>query len=305
MSRNLVIIFFSCAVGLLFSFPLLTNALTVGPAKLEYQANPGDVISGNLFVFNESDQAITLYPSFEKFTEKNGERQFIPNAPTDLSDWFKTASSVTLKAKERRDLPFTINVPKDASPGGHYAVIWWSATPPAGPGGSKEVAIITRAGILVYLRVAGDVVESGEITAFNTDSGSRLFFGFPIGFGVSFKNNGTVHLTPGGNIEIKSILGQTVKTLAVNQYGVIILPDSEKGLGVVPWDFSYAFGPYQATLNLNYGESNKTASQNIWIFVFEWHVLTLIILGLFLLIYVLPWGVRKYNRWILSKYSKR
>ncbi|MBI3638286.1 hypothetical protein HY227_00905 [Candidatus Wolfebacteria bacterium] len=299
--KNTTIIFGLSAVFL--ALPFLTSALTVGPIKLEYSANPGDTISGTLFLMNEESETRTFYPVFEKFTENNGERQFFPSEASDLAEWFKSTPSVTLKPQEQKTLPFAINVPKNASPGGHYAVIWWS-TAPANSKSSEQVAIVTRAGILVYLRVSGDIKESGEIADFSTNNNKSFFWGLPVNFNVLFKNNGNVHLKPQGEIKIKNLFGMTETVLPVNPYGLIALPQSEKGISA-KWESGFVFGPYQAQLQLAYGENKTQIAKNIWIFVTPIKTLIAVIIALLLITFGIPRGIRKYNQWIIKRAAKQ
>ena len=137
------IIYIALIVGTL-AVPMLTQALTVGPVKLEYSVQPGDTVRGEMIVQNEENIERTFYPSSERFIEVNGEKRFSKDE-NNLSSWFVMQSSITLKPTEQRVIPFTINIPSNADPGGHYAVIWWStASPqesPATAGGDRRRSI--------------------------------------------------------------------------------------------------------------------------------------------------------------------
>lgn len=276
-------------------FVFLTSAaqaVTVGPVKVEFSVNPGQTVSGQMFLKNDGSQPATLYSSFEAFTEKNGEKVFL-KSPGDLPSWFKMPASVDLPAGGQTTIPYSIVVPADAAPGGHYAVMWWSTAPPAEKG--SGVAIITRAGILVYLRVAGDIKESGNLVL----TGRRFYFGFPVNFSASFTDTGNVALTPQGTLEIKGLFGP-VASLPFNQYGMTLLPQSPQN-----FDFSWPgngfyFGPYQAVLTARFGESNQVITQSQWFFLITYQVLAVII-AIIIIAFVLPWLIRRYNKWIIKK----
>ncbi len=304
--RVLYFVFLNLCLAAFLFLPKLSHALTVGPVKLEFSVNRGDVVTGNLFLMNEGSEEKTFYPIFEKFTEQNGERQFLPGEPTDLADWFQATSSLTLAPKQQKLVPFTIRVPQDAPPGGHYAVIWWSTAPANKPGQpAQQVAIVTRTGILVYLRVAGEVHESGQVSLFDTGDSKRVYWGLPVSFVTVMQNIGNVHLKPHGEVTIKNILGGTTAVLNVNPYGVIVLPQSEKGFQIdKSWDSGWPFGPYIAELNLTYGDSNKVASASLWLFVFSWQMGIVLILGAILIFFVIPKGIGRYNRWVVKRATK-
>ncbi len=298
MTKKFLIILLSLIMGFLI-FPIQSRAVTVGPGKLEYSVDPGQIVSGQMFLMNETQSPATFYPSFEKFTEDNGEKIFTKEE-SDLSTWVKSSSSVALKPGESKNIPFTIEIPQDASPGGHFAVIWWSNAPPG-----QGVSIVTRAGILLMLRVSGDIKEEGRILSFDTDNLKRFFTSFPIPFSIVFKNDGNVYVKPSGKITIKNILGQTKASLPVNKFSLQILPNSKRTFGEQWESTKFAFGPYKVELSLVYGESKKEVSQSFWIWVITWKLIAAIIILLFIIFYVIPKSIKKYNRWIVEKYAKR
>ncbi len=292
-------LFFVAILAGWFVAPLLAQAVTVGPVKLEYFVDPGKIIKGEFFLQNEESLAHSFYPSFEKFTENNKGEKIFTKEESDLSTWFKIASPINLNSGEGRTIPFTIVVPKDAPPGGHFAVIWWSTTPP-GPAG-KQVSIVTRAGILVYLTVSGDIKESGILTNFLAD---RFFSGPPFNFTVSFLNTGNSYLKPEGRIVIKNLFGKERASAAVNEFGSNILPQSEKSFNVQIQSDSFFFGLYRAEINLLYGTNQQKITQSFWFWVLPWKALVVFIIILFLIFFAIPKGIKKYNTWIISKHGK-
>ena len=287
------------ATCLLF-IPKISSAITVGPVKIELSVDPGQTIKSEVFLQNEGDGIRTFYPVFEKFTEDNGEKVFLKEE-SDLSTWISFAtSSVTLKSQEQKFLPFTLEVPKNAPPGGHFAVIWWS-TAPANPKPGEQVSIVTRAGVLVYLRVSGSIIENGEIVNFSTSNSGKVFWGLPVEFSATFFNKGNVHLKPKGDIIIKNIFGKQRAVLTVNKFGSQVLPQSRKTFSST-WDSDdLFFGPYKAQIALVYGEQQKELSKEFWLFVVPIKTLIIVIVGLILVFFVLPFGIKRYNRWIVSR----
>lgn len=283
------------------AFPLLSRALTVGPAKIEYATEPGRTISDELLLVNDEDAPRTFYPAFEKFTEANGEKQFLPGEPTELVHWFKVPARITLKPGEQKQVPFTIEVPANAPPGGHFAVIWWSTAPP----GAKGVSIVTRAGILVYLQVSGDVRESGTLTTFSTIRQKRVFSGFPDTFILTFQNTGNTYLKPKGEIRIKNIFGSTRVTYGVNDVNLILLPQTTNELRITKQATAvpFAFGMYNAELMLRYGEKPETIQKSILIFIIPWKVVLVVLIVLALLLWIMKRGIKKYNQWIIAKHA--
>ena len=300
---------------LTFLLPMSVKALTVGPVKLEYSVDPGDVLKGQVFLMNEIEVTKTFYPVFEKYIEVGNKKKFLSEEPS-MAKWFEMTSQITLSPQEQSYIPFTLRVPEDVEPGGHFAVMWWSTAPPAKEG-SGQMAIVTRAGILIYLRVSGDVKESGELIDFSANK--RFFSHLPVGFSTAFESTGNVHLKPKGEIIIKNIFGRTKSILEINEFGSQVFPQSRKSFQSV-WGASkladnqksgffsglkkewqgFAFGPYRAKLKLVYGELEQQIEEGFIFFVLPWRILIFVILILVILIF----GVKKYNRWLIAKARK-
>lgn len=73
-------------------------------------------------------------------------------SPNELSDWTSVSQAVVrLPSGSATYETATINVPKDASAGSRYAVIWAAVSAPAPAGGG--VTLVNRVGIRMYLSV--------------------------------------------------------------------------------------------------------------------------------------------------------
>ena len=299
--RKAIFILIALAAGLLV-LPSESRAVTVGPAKIEYKADPGDTISGTIFILNEGQEDRIFYAAFEKFTEVDGQKKFLPSEESELANWFKMEKSVSLKAGEQKEIPFTIEVPKNAPPGGHFAVIWWGTAPPD----AKQVAIVTRAGILVFLQVSGEVSEKGDVSDFSLAGGKFFVFQLPEDFVVNFKNQGNTYLKPRGEVTIKNIFGSAIAAFKVNSKERIIFPENTQLLDVAKkFDKPpFALGLYKAELTLQWGEKQNDITRTISFIVFPWKTVLIVIIILAALLFVATKGIKKYNQWIVKKYSR-
>ena len=109
--------------GLLLSST--ASALTVSPVKLEISGDPGEIVKGEILLKNEKEGTKTFYSSFENFeaTGETGTPTFIP-AKEGLGTWIEAAPQITLEPGEQKKVPYTISIPEDADPGGHFAAIF-------------------------------------------------------------------------------------------------------------------------------------------------------------------------------------
>lgn len=294
--------FLACLTGLflVLGFAVATpraQAVTAG-AKLEFSTDPGATIRSRTFVKNETAEAATFYPSFEEFTEEEGSRVYTKREG-GITSWITPLAPAALGAGVDRWIPLVINVPTDAPPGSHFAVIWWSTADP-GKKGEGQVSIAARAGTLIYLTVSGETHRSARIVSFHAEGGRRLFGGLPIRFGVLLRNEGNVYEKPQGTLTLVNLFGGESMKTEVNQYGSQVLPRSQKTLPEIELAGDrFLFGPYRAVLDLTYADGVPLRA-SLWLLIVPLKA-TFALAVLLALLALAPFGIKKYNAWILRK----
>ncbi|MFY9461707.1 MAG: hypothetical protein WAP51_00700 [Candidatus Sungiibacteriota bacterium] len=317
------------AFGLIFIQPVL--ALTISPVRMEIAGDPGQTLRGEIELFNEQNETKTLYSSSQNFEARgeSGAPYFLPETNEGLASWVTVQESIVLKADERKTIPYTIQIPQGAEPGGHSAAIFWGTSPPGGQQGGEQVSVSGRLGMLILLSVTGELKEGGGLLDLKIDDGGRFVSSFPIIFAYRFSNDGSERVKPAGELKVKNLFGFTTVTLDANSGNGNVLPGSIRKFKVVwvaknqeksdvvsaekeenggffsavgnQWS-NFALGPYKAKLNLSYGKDNKTAETSFRFFVFPWQLLS-IIAFIFVILGFGGWfGLKKYNRWIISKH---
>ena len=298
--------------------PLATSALTISPPLMEFDARPGDTLVDVVKVYNETNEPLTLTASVQNFKALNetGTPEFLPvTEKVGLASWIELSeTTVTLAPQERKSVLFTIRVPSDAEPGGHFAGILWSTGGPA-PEGQTAVGIVAQTGTLILVRVAGEINEAGRIVEFSTDKTSYPYL--PVNFAVRFENTGNVHLKPTGKIEIRNMWGTKVAQLSVNENLANVLPKSIRRFEatwqkeVVPTGASewqkerqnFAWGKYTALVTLNYGIDGAVVRAQTTFWVFPWRVTLFYVVLIVIVILLLVALVKKYNQWLLKKHG--
>lgn len=290
------------------------NALTISPVRFEIEGDPGTTLVGEIELFNEQPVVRTFYSSFANFEARGegGEPHFLPGEE-GLAGWMDTEyDQVVLELGERKIVPFTITIPVDANPGGHFAAIFWGTTPPHPEG--EGVVIGAKVGTLILLGVKGEIKEGGGILEFGTEE--RIFTSLPITFFYRFANDGGDRVMLKGEMKIRNIFGR--KTIAMDANPVLgnVLPGSVRRFEVIwgeplvddlgfwgmirhQWQ-NFAFGMYTANLNLFWGENMSTQAVHRF-FVIPWQLLSVIII-IFIIIGLFGFiGIKKYNHWIIAK----
>ena len=306
--------------------PIKANALTISPVRFEILGDPGQTLMGEITLFNERDIAETFYSSFESFEARGegGEPRFVP-AQKGLPTWMKTESTITLEPGETKIVPFSIEVPQGADPGGHFAAIFWSNVPPAEIE-EKQMVVGARIGTLILLRVSGEIREGGGILEFGTKN--KIYTHLPISLFYRLANDGNNWLRPEGEVKISNIIGLQTAVLDANPVKGNVLPGSIRRFDI-EWEAqdkiteggflatarhqwqNFALGPYRATLALRYNGTDTLSETEIsegfkstfWFFVIPWQLLIIIIIVLVILGFFGAKGLNKYNRWVIAKYK--
>jgi hypothetical protein len=267
------------------------SGVTISPLIFELNSNPGDTVTNQLKIYNQTEYMQSVDMLAEEFTPYGEEGQVVLEESEDTSsygvaDWISISpSKFQLEAKKQQIVTFIINIPENAEPGGHYVSIVSSIS-----GGTNQITgsgVATKSGALVLLRVSGNITEEIVIDTFSTKSFSE--FG-PVDFNVRFENTGNVHLKPAGFISITDTFGKKVATLEIPQNNVI--PGAVRQARTV-WDQVNLKGRYTATLVANYGSnSKKTIVATTTFTVFPWKE-GLIILAIIILVVLIAFRMRK------------
>lgn len=278
-----VIIFSSNNVFAQDNLNVDSTAISISPLTFELTANPGEIVKNKIKIYNPSDQPVFINMEAEDFSavgetgsvvvqEKN-------NKTYSLASWVSLSpTEFTLLPNERKIVDFTINIPEEGEPGGHYGSILASISPPAVSGGS---GISQKVGALVLLSVAGEVNEKLIVKEFTA---GKFYEKVPVDFLLRFENLGSVHARPRGFISITNMLGKKEVDIAFEQKNV--LPNSIRKINV-QWDPPLAIGKYTATLVANYGVTNSPLSAVTSFWVFPWKTALVILIILIIIIFIL------------------
>lgn len=106
--------------------------ISVSPFRFDLSMTPGSTLTREITVFNNTPTTRTLTLKKENFLSNNltGQPQFYEDGETGgagayrLSQWITLGqSSVTIPAKGRTNVSYTITAPASATPGGYYGAI--------------------------------------------------------------------------------------------------------------------------------------------------------------------------------------
>ncbi len=284
------------------------QGIEISPALVELNGEPGKTYTLKIKVTNVTLTKLTYTTSINDFTsqgETGSPRVLIDDtlpATASVTSWIAALPGFTLDTRESRNLTATVTIPADAEPGGHYGVIRFSGRPPALE--DSGVGLSASAGMLLLIRVAGDISETASLESFysaNNGNQTSLFESSPIGFVTRIKNDGNIHVKPVGTIEITDMFGNLVGSVPVNDTKSNALPDSIRRFDGEFKADGWMIGAYTANLTIGYGTTGQAITNTITFWVIPYKLLAVVILGLITLVFIASRLIKVYNRRIIAK----
>lgn len=280
--------------------------IDVSPSIIEEKVDPGQILNFSLRATNLGNTAKDFYvikrdirglteegkPIFADEKEKTG---------MELSSWlnFETGP-IMIGGGETKLIPFSISVPKDASPGAHLGSLFLSLVPEK----PKEtgIAIGYQVATIINLRISGEIKEEALLREFRAD---KLVYGSPtVKFIAKVENLGNTVIKPRGPVEITDMWGRQTALIKMNDDAAAVLPNEQRRFEVSWQGGKFTFGRYEALLSLSYGDEQKQTifkSVSFWVLPLK---LILIIVGAILALGLLVFIITKiYIRKKLKEYG--
>lgn len=325
-TKKILLYFLGAFVLLVSGYATSVSAMTISPVRYEIQGDPGQTIVKEVTIINEDSTPVTYYSSYANFEAEGetGSAAFVEPLD-DIGTWIKTDESVTLSPGEQKTLSFSISIPKNAEPGGHFGIIFFGTSPEKSSDG-KQLAVSAKTGLLILLSVNGEVKEGGGLLGFSTEGNKFFYNSLPVSFVYRFKNDGGDRIKPTGLIKIRDTLFLPTKKLNANPVNGNILPASTRKFtidwvnyiepkdavvssnivksffnrAIYQWK-NFAVGLYSAKLDLTYGLQNQNIKKSVFFFVFPWQLLICLIILFTIVFFTGKKLLIRYNNYIIKK----
>lgn len=180
-----------------------------------YTLDPGDVFGDTVGISNLGTEPVTyaLYATDAFNTSDSASFALLreEETPTDVGSWIELGvSQVTVDPGTRVDVPFKIEVPRDASPGDHAGAIVAQEIPDStADDDGVTVDVRLRIGARVYVRVSGTLNPSLTIEELRLDYDTPLnpFGTAPATVDYVVRNTGNTRLQADSTVEVEGLFG--------------------------------------------------------------------------------------------------
>lgn len=293
------------------------QALEIAPPVLNLKADPGETIKTTINLRDVSSSALVVRNQINDFVAagEDGTPKLLLDenaeaSPYSLKEWIQPLPEFTLKPREVNQLPVTIRVPANAAPGGYYAVVRFTASPPGLDG--SGVSLSASLGTLILMRVNGDAKEAMSIEQFEATKNNDakwLFESAPITFLTRVRNNGSSHEQPTGQIAIKDMFGNPVANVNVNLSRNNVLPSSvrrfEPQLDSSVIGNRVLFGRFTADLKLSYGTQGQTVTESTSFWVIPYRLILFVILLIIVVVVIVRIALKRYTERAIARSRTR
>jgi hypothetical protein len=279
-----------------------SSGLTISPPIKEINLEPGKTYQEKIKVNNPTKNLVEVFPVARNFSASENETG-IPTIETPseeatygLASWISfSQSKLALTSEQEAEFNYTINVPLDAEPGGHYGAVLFASEPPKIDAGETRVSLASMVGSLILAKVAGDAKEGARIKEFSTSK--RVYFSTPVDFTLRIENTGNIHFKPQGDIVVKN-WGKISETVDINSKKGNVLPKSvrnfsetdKKGETSLAFKGSkFSFGKFTADLVVVYGSNDQSLTGKVSFWIIPWwlivtfSVITIVLITLLIL----------------------
>lgn len=247
---------------------------------------PGEKKQVQIRVRNSSDRSLPILSQATDFIIGEDGETPVPVTEDTSGRWSSAEwltmvpQGQTLQTQETGMINVLIEVPEDALPGGHYAMITHQPNAEGLSAGESVGAVDSASGIsqrvgtLMYLIVEGDINEEAFIREFNIPNFSE--YG-PVPFSYTVENASDIHITPKTKVEITDMFGRKVDEIVVGEKNVFPMMNRDfEG----EWEQVWGYGKYDAQATMSFGTAGKivVAKTSFWLIPIKLIIAILIVL---------------------------
>ncbi len=263
----------------------------VYPVKQEFVLAPGEETDFYIRVINQTGSEVEFSLNVSNLISTGQSWSDIGlsevGGPFSLANFIFLSNDVlSLSGGEEGVISGRIALPENVPPGSLEGAVVVSSQ----ASGEGEAITVSQIASLLFVRVPGDLIESGQVLKFDTIGSNFKYQSQPLRLQVVFSNSGNTYLNPYGLVSVKNMWGKEVKVLPIDPW--FVLPSSLRTRELL-LDTSSLNGFYGVDLVLNRGYEDILEEHTLWFFVWSWKIVASLLLLVLVVVSMLKYIYRK------------
>jgi len=235
----------------------ILESITLSPVAKRYELKAGETKTDELTVVNDGVEPYDFitYAKPYSVASENYAPDFITEASnSDAYRWVKfDQPKYHLEAGASTTVRFTVTVPSDAAPGGHYGVLFVETQPKPPVGGGNAVVRKKRVGAILYATVQGTYRTGGQQESLDLPF---LQLSPPLTATLKTSNDGNTDFIDSVTFRVSDIFG-TLKYEEKKDYP--ILPQTARKM-ILEWKDATSFGFYKVDISSKFLDQRHDSS---------------------------------------------
>lgn len=249
--------------------------ILLSPTKKRYEMAAGESKQDSMKIVNDGSSPISfiVYARPYSVRNENYDPNYDSNAKNaDAYKWVQfDEGSYDLAPGESTDIGFTVRVPQNATPGGHYGVLFAETQVLTQPGGTSIVQK-KRVGSIMYVTVKGDVKLSGDFVG---ESVPFFQTKAPIAINQRVANKGNTDFIATSTVSVSDIFGG-VKFK--NQKESAVLPETTRAIDN-SWVNPAWIGLYRVEQSVSFLDTTKSTTNYVLLIPIWVYLTTVLLIG--------------------------
>ncbi|MCD0449012.1 DUF916 domain-containing protein [Actinocorallia sp. API 0066] len=180
-----------------------------GRDYFSYAAAPGATIQDTVGITNRGTEKLTfkVYAT-DAFNTADGSFALLTadRKPDDVGSWITlNKRTFTVKPGKRVDVPFTVRVPKNATPGDHSGGVLAAVTQQETTGGGQKVNVDRRVAARLHLRVNGPTTSALKVDRITASHDGPLVGNRKVKVSYRVTNTGNIRLTARAHVYTEAL----------------------------------------------------------------------------------------------------
>jgi len=238
------------------------ESITLSPVKERFTIDAGSTRPGEITIVNDGETAYDFIVYARPYSitpqdESYGNPDFTTQNPvTDVYQWVQfDKARYHIEAGKTIKIGYTIRVPQNAKPGGHYGVLF-AETQPTDSSAGNSVARKKRVGMVIYATVNGQYQMGGQALGTTIP---WLQFRAPLTASARIKNTGNSDFVVNSTYRVTDVFGGE-KYRAEQEF--VVLPQTTRLL-TLNWDKAPWFGLFRSEVKTSFLDQNYTSSSYV------------------------------------------